>query len=117
RSGDITPVQQVRAAAEHLHFGGAPEPNGCTAAAGGGAGWGFFCDYLRRWWDSQPAFGSTVEQRDLALRRGGYTVVTTLDPSVQAEAARQSRSVYRDRNRKAMPIAVVRPGTGEVLAL
>jgi membrane peptidoglycan carboxypeptidase len=117
RSGDITPAQQARAAAEHLHFAGLPAPNGCAAAAGGGAGWGFFCDYLRRWWDSQRAFGSTVEQRDLALRRGGYTVVTTLDPSVQAEAARQSRAVYRDRDRRAMPIAVMRPGTGEVLAL
>ncbi|HEY7272940.1 MAG TPA: transglycosylase domain-containing protein [Actinoplanes sp.] len=117
KSGDITPAQQSRATAERLHFAGAPEPNGCTAAAGGDAGWGFFCDYLRRWWDSQPAFGSTVQERDLALRRGGYTVVTTLDPSVQAEAARQSRAVYGDRNRRALPIAVVRPGTGEVLAL
>jgi membrane peptidoglycan carboxypeptidase len=117
KSGDITPAQQDHAAAEHVHFAGTPEPNGCIAAAGGGAGWGFFCDYLRRWWDSQPAFGTTVQQRDLALRRGGYTVVTTLDPSVQAEAARQSRTVYRDRSRKALPIAVVRPGTGEVLAL
>jgi membrane peptidoglycan carboxypeptidase len=117
KSGDITPAQRARAAAERLHFTGTAEPNGCTAAAGGAAGWGFFCDYLRRWWDSQPAFGSTVQQRDLALRRGGYTVVTTLDPSVQAEAARQSRTVYRDGNRRVLPIAVVRPGTGEVLAL
>jgi membrane peptidoglycan carboxypeptidase len=117
KGGDITPAQQTGAAAERLHFSGRPAPDGCTAASGAGAGWGFFCDYLRRWWDSQPAFGSTVQQRDLALRRGGYSVVTTLDPSVQAEAARQSRAVYGDRNRKVLPIAVVRPGTGEVLAL
>ena len=50
-------------------------------------GWGFFCDYLRRWWDQQPQFGKTADERDDALRRGGYTVVTTLDPAVQKEAA------------------------------
>jgi membrane peptidoglycan carboxypeptidase len=40
RSGDITPAQQARAAAEHLQFAGLAAPNGCAAAAGGAAGCG-----------------------------------------------------------------------------
>jgi membrane peptidoglycan carboxypeptidase len=51
------------------------------------------------------------------LRRGGYTVVTTLEPGVQRAAAAQARAVYSIKNRKALPIAVVQPGTGKVLAL
>jgi membrane peptidoglycan carboxypeptidase len=117
KSGVITPAQQAQAAAEKLEVRSAQQPNGCTEAAGGPAGWGFYCDYLRRWWDAQPAFGANADQRDLALRRGGYRVVTALDPAIQAEAAKQSRTVYSEHNRKMLPIAVVQPGTGKVLAL
>jgi membrane peptidoglycan carboxypeptidase len=117
KSGQITPAQQAAAAAETLHFRSQPVPNGCTESAGGSAGWGFFCDYLRRWWDTQPAFGATKAERDEALRRGGYTVVTSLDPAIQKAAAKQSREVYSNGNRKVLPIAVVQPGSGRVLAL
>ena len=117
KSGAITAAEQQQALAEKLKFRSEPRSNGCVEAAGGSAGWGFYCDYLRRWWDSQPAFGATKQERDDALRRGGYTVVTSLDPKVQAEAAKQAREVYGDKNQKALPIAVVQPGTGRVLAL
>jgi membrane peptidoglycan carboxypeptidase len=117
KSGVITAAQQQQALAEKLKFRSEPRANGCTEASGGSAGWGFFCDYLRRWWDAQPAFGATAQERDNALRRGGYTVVTSLDPQVQAEAAKQSRQVYGEKNSKTLPIAVVQPGTGRVLAL
>jgi membrane peptidoglycan carboxypeptidase len=117
KSGAITPAQQAAATAEKLRFRTRTTPNGCSDAGGGSAGWGFYCDYLRRWWDAQPAFGATPAERDLALRRGGYRVVTALQPGVQAEATRQSRSVYGVHSSRALPIAVVQPGTGEVLAL
>ena len=117
KSGVITAAQQQRALAEKLTFRSQRQSNGCVDAAGGSAGWGFYCDYLRRWWDSQAAFGATTQQRDDALRRGGYTVVTSLDPQVQAEAAKQARQVYGEKSSRALPIAVVQPGTGRVLAL
>ncbi len=117
KAGMITPAQQASAAAEKLVFAGKTPRTGCVGAAGVTDGWGFFCDYLRRWWDAQPAFGRTIEQRDDALLRGGYTVVTTLDPKVQHAAAEQSRAVYPVGNRKTLPIAVVQPGSGKVLAL
>src|SRR4051812_7638977 len=117
KSGVITPAQQAAATAEKLTYNSRPSPNGCVAAAGGDNGWGFYCDYLRRWWDRQPQFGATPDQRDLALRRGGYRVVTALDPGIQAEATHQSRSVYGRTDPKTLPIAVVQPGTGRILAL
>jgi membrane peptidoglycan carboxypeptidase len=117
KSGMITPAQQAAAVKEKLKYSGKAQPNGCVDATGTNDGWGFFCDYLQRWWDQQPQFGKTVEQRDEALRRGGYSVVTTLDPAVQREAARQSRDVYSLTSKKTLPIAVVEPGTGKVRAL
>jgi membrane peptidoglycan carboxypeptidase len=117
RAGFITLAQRAAAAAEKLSFAGAKPVTGCLGAGGASDGWGFFCDYLRRWWDAQPAFGRTVGQRDDALRRGGYTIVTTLDPRVQHAAEQQSRSVYPPGDRRALPIAAVEPGSGKVLAL
>ncbi|GAB1640873.1 transglycosylase domain-containing protein [Krasilnikovia sp. MM14-A1259] len=117
RAGMITAGQQAAAEAERLTLAGTPPPDGCVDAAGSAQAWGFFCDYVRRWWDAQPAFGATPAQRDRALRRGGYTVVTTLDPHVQHAAAMSSKSVYPVHSRRVLPIAVVQPGTGRVLAL
>ncbi|MFF5290471.1 transglycosylase domain-containing protein [Paractinoplanes globisporus] len=117
KAGMITAAQQKAAAAEKLTFTGKTQPNGCVDASGTADGWGFFCDYVRSWFDSQPQFGKTTAERDTALRRGGYTIVTTLDPDVQKAAAEQSRSVYGLNSKKVLPIAVVQPGTGKVLAL
>jgi membrane peptidoglycan carboxypeptidase len=117
KAGTITPAQQAAAAAEKLKYTGRTQPNGCIQASGATNGWGFFCDYLQRWWDQQAAFGKTTAERDVALHRGGYTVVTTLDPSVQKAAAAQSRAVYSLTSSKTLPIAVLEPGTGRVLAL
>ena len=117
KAGMITAAQQKAAAAEKLTYSGRSQPNGCVDASGKSNGWGFFCDYVRTWFDSQAQFGKTVAERDTALRRGGYTIVTTLDPGVQKAAAEQSRSVYGLDSKKVLPIAVVEPGTGKVLAL
>jgi len=117
KSGMITASQQAAAVKEKLTYTGKTQPNGCVDAAGKTDGWGFFCDYMRRWWDAQPQFGKTVEERDDTLRRGGYTVITTLDPATQQAASEQSRSVYPLTSKKTLPIAVVQPGTGKVRAL
>ncbi|GIM93339.1 transglycosylase domain-containing protein [Paractinoplanes toevensis] len=117
KAGMITAAQHRAAAAEKLKYSGKTQPNGCVDAAGKTNGWGFFCDYVQRWWDTQTQFGATSTERDAALRRGGYTIVTTLDPDVQKTAAEQSRAVYGLKSKKTLPIAVVQPGTGKVLAL
>jgi membrane peptidoglycan carboxypeptidase len=117
KAGMITAGQQTAAAAEKLKYSGTTPPNGCVDSSGTTDGWGFFCDYVQRWFEGQSQFGATVAERDTALRRGGYTIVTTLDPAVQKKAAAESRSVYGLDSSKVLPIAVVEPGSGKVLAL
>ncbi|MFV2101269.1 transglycosylase domain-containing protein [Micromonospora sp. LOL_024] len=117
QTGAVTGEQAAQAKAEELTLEPREQANGCAATAGGSDGWGFFCDYLRRWWLDQPEFGATVDEREQALRRGGYTVVTTLDPQVQATAQEQATEVYGYDNPRALPIAAVEPGTGRVLAM
>ncbi|SCG67324.1 transglycosylase domain-containing protein [Micromonospora halophytica] len=114
-TGVITPAQADQARAEKLTLRPTAQPNGCVATRT--ADTGFFCDYLRRWWLEQPAFGETPQEREQALRRGGYTVVTSLDPDVQATAVKEARRVYADDEARALPIAAVEPGTGRILAL
>jgi membrane peptidoglycan carboxypeptidase len=92
-------------------------PNDCTAVAQEHNDWGFFCDYFRQWWNSQPDFGATPTDRDEALRTGGYTIVTSLDPNVQATALSQSLGVYGYGSARSLPVAVVAPGSGRVLAM
>ncbi|NES26912.1 penicillin-binding protein [Micromonospora terminaliae] len=116
-TGAITAQQAAAAKAEPLTLHPTAQPNGCTAVAQGHDDWGFFCDYLRQWWLAQPAFGNTVKEREQALRRGGYRVVTTLDPKIQQTAQKQATAVYGYGNKRALPIAAVEPGTGRVLAM
>ncbi|MGC5664698.1 transglycosylase domain-containing protein [Micromonospora sp. WMMD723] len=114
-TGAVTAAEADAARAEKLTLHPTAQPNGCTATVTADAG--FFCDYLRRWWLEQPAFGATAQEREQALRRGGYRVVTSLDPDVQATAAAEARKVYPADDARALPIAAVEPGTGRVLAL
>ncbi|NLU77673.1 penicillin-binding protein [Micromonospora sp. HNM0581] len=116
-TGAITSEQAAEARSEELTLVPSEQANGCAATASGRDGWGFFCDYLRRWWTTQPEFGETVAEREQALRRGGYTVVTTLDPEIQATAQREATSIYGYDNPHAVPIAAVEPGTGRILGM
>jgi membrane peptidoglycan carboxypeptidase len=117
KMGVITTDQATQAKAAPIGLNPQRQPNDCASVAPEHNDWGFFCDYFRQWWDTQTQFGSTVAERDGALRTGGYTVVTSLDPSIQATALAQSLKVYPYGSARAMPMAVVAPGTGRVLAL
>nr|WP_240947688.1 transglycosylase domain-containing protein [Planosporangium mesophilum] len=94
-----------------------PPPNKCVSVAPEHGDWGFFCDYFHQWWNSQQAFGATRALRDRNLKRGGYRIVSSLDPKIQATALRESLAVYPYGNARALPLAMVQPGTGRVLAM
>ncbi|MGI5237669.1 transglycosylase domain-containing protein [Dactylosporangium sp. CA-139066] len=113
----ITPEAAAAAKATELTLTQRRLPNDCTAVPQEHNDWGFFCDYFRLWWNSQPEFGATPTDRDELLRTGGYTIVTSLDPGVQAAALSQSLGVYGYDNARSLPLAVVTPGSGRVLAL
>ncbi|MEV0457023.1 transglycosylase domain-containing protein [Catellatospora methionotrophica] len=113
-TGAITAAQAETAKANTPVVKRGSSPNDCTASR---QGWGFFCDYFRSWWRDQDTFGDTAEDREQALRQGGYRIVTTLDPKIQNAAQAQITKVYAYTNKRALPMAVVEPGTGKVLAL
>jgi membrane peptidoglycan carboxypeptidase len=117
RMNAITRQQADQARTEPLTLKPSQPPNDCTAVPGRHNDWGFYCDYFVQWWNSQPAFGSTVAERESALKRGGYTIVTALDPDTQAAALAQSLDVYGYTSSRTLPMAVVEPGTGRVLAM
>jgi membrane peptidoglycan carboxypeptidase len=106
KAGSITVQQAAQADAEPLEFHKGTTPNNCVAAR---PGWGFFCDYFLQWWQTRSSLQD--------LRRGGYKIVTTLDPNVQESAIEQVHTVYSDDSKFVAPMAVVQPGTGKVLAL
>ncbi|MFB9235447.1 transglycosylase domain-containing protein [Plantactinospora siamensis] len=108
-----------RDAADRAPLGLRPseQPGNCTTLRPEQEDWGFFCDYVMKWWEEQPAFGATPQERRLALQRGGYRIVTSLDPEIQEAALRHTLSVYGYDEPRAAPTAVVQPGTGRVLAL
>ncbi|ROT31589.1 transglycosylase domain-containing protein [Micromonospora sp. HM5-17] len=117
RTGMISPETAARTQAEELRLNPGAEPNDCAGIPDERSDWGFFCDYFRRWWERNPAFGATPDERRQNLRRGGYRITTSLDPTMQAAALAQTLEVYDYTDRWAVPMAVVQPGTGRILAL
>ncbi|WP_320067543.1 transglycosylase domain-containing protein [Micromonospora sp. RTGN7] len=116
-TGQVAPAVAVAAKAEPLALKPSTTPNDCTAVPQGHNDWGFFCDWFTRWWNEQPAFGASAEERQRTLRRGGFRIVSSLDPAVQQTTMRQVLGVYGVGDPRAVPTAVVQPGTGRVLAL
>jgi membrane peptidoglycan carboxypeptidase len=88
--------------------------NGCTAS------WApYFCDYAIRKAREMEIFGATPEERADAWRAGGYDIYTTLDAKAQKSATTAVMETIppKDPSRKAVAIAMIEPGTGNVRAL
>jgi membrane peptidoglycan carboxypeptidase len=117
KTGAITAAQAETAKKTPLKLTISKIPNDCTSVPSAHNDWGFVCDYFRQWWDRQSEFGDTVADREQSLREGGYSIVTSLDPAIQASALRNTLKVYGYGSARAQPMAVVQPGTGRVLAM
>ncbi|KXK62369.1 glycosyl transferase [Micromonospora rosaria] len=116
-AGQVAAADAERARIAPLGLRPSHTPNDCTAVPDARNDWGFFCDWFTRWWNTQPTFGASAEERQRTLRRGGFRIVTSLDPAVQATAQREVLRVYGIGDRRAAPTAVVEPTTGRVLAM
>ncbi|MFF5174964.1 transglycosylase domain-containing protein [Micromonospora sp. NPDC000089] len=115
--GQVPAADAATAKAAPLALRPSETPNDCTAVPERQNDWGFFCDWFTQWWSAQPAFGATAAERQDNLRRGGFRIVSSLDPAVQSATVREVRDIYGEDDRRAVPTAVVQPGTGRVLAL
>lgn len=88
--------------------------NGCTTSFAP-----FYCDYAVRQVQKMRALGSGSKPRAEAWRLGGYKIYTTLDMKAQraADKAVMEAIPPKDPSRKAVAIAMVTPGTGDVRAM
>ena len=89
-------------------------PNGCTGSIAP-----FFCDYVVQRIRTDVAYGPTLAARDALLREGGLRIRTTLDLRAEkaAQKAVDSAIPRNDPSGKAAAITLVRPGTGDVVAM
>jgi membrane peptidoglycan carboxypeptidase len=115
RMGSITQAEADAAQKVELKVVGKRTPNGCVATTV--ADWGFFCDYLYRWWLNQKAFGRDAAERESKLKSGGYRIVTTLDPRIQKSAKSNVEKELKTGSRDGMMVAAIEPGTGRVKAM
>ncbi|WP_432987929.1 transglycosylase domain-containing protein [Dactylosporangium sp. CA-233914] len=120
----ITPQQRDEAKAAKLSVVGQRTPEGCENIQRPDLGAGFLCDYLRRWWLEQPAFGADSYERENRLHSGGYTIISSLNVQAQAAAFKYAKDQPDVGGAKigmgdpeAVMVAAVEPGTGRVQAL
>jgi membrane peptidoglycan carboxypeptidase len=88
--------------------------NGCTTSFAP-----YFCDYAVRQVTKMRALGETPEQRAEAWRLGGYKVYTTLNVKAQKAADKAVKAAIppKDPSKKALTVAMVEPGTGNIQAM
>jgi membrane peptidoglycan carboxypeptidase len=78
---------------------------------------GFFCDYVRNEFLSNPVFGETREERQALWALGGLTIHTTLDPQAQQAAAEAAANGANPEDDAVASIVQVQPGTGHILSM
>ena len=117
KMGSITADQAVEAKRAKIKLRLSTPPNDCVSIREKYNDWGYFCDYLKTWWREQPAFGATPEDREENLRRGGYKVITSIDPKIQASALKHVLDKEKMRSKFAHGEVVIEPGTGRILTM
>ena len=111
----ITGAQAAEAKKAPLGIGIQHTKNGCAAAKPLSAAW--FCDYVTRVIENDPAFGETVGSRRALLRKGGLTIRTTLDPKAQEAAYQSLMNRVNEDDPVAGVVSMVEPGTGAIKAM
>lgn len=112
RLGKITPEEAAKYQAAPLALKITEFPNGCVGVTGE-----FSCDYARQWLMAQPALGKTVDDRLAMLKRGGLTIKSNIDLSMQSAADNAVETTVKPTDEAIAALAMVEPGTGKVRAV
>ncbi|MEV1142635.1 transglycosylase domain-containing protein [Micromonospora sp. NPDC049799] len=115
--GYLSPDAVAQAKSERIKLTLSYPSNDCAAVPDKWNSWGFACDYVKNWWSAQPAFGENRLERMDKLRRGGYRIVLSLDPKIQAAAEENVGTKENTGSPFANGIVVSEPGTGRVKAM
>ncbi|KUL24201.1 transglycosylase domain-containing protein [Actinoplanes awajinensis] len=117
KMGSITAAQAASAKKAKIKLKLSTPPNDCVSVNSEHNDWGFFCDYFKNWWREQPAFGKNTLDREENLRRGGYRVVTSIDPEIQASAMKHVLAKEKRNSPFAHGQVVVQPGSGRIVSM
>ncbi|BCY06110.1 transglycosylase domain-containing protein [Actinoplanes sp. L3-i22] len=117
KMGSITAVQAANAKKAKIKLRLSAPPNDCVSINTKHNDWGFFCDYFKNWWREQRAFGKNVLEREENLRRGGYRVITSIDPEIQGYAEAHVLAKEGRDSPFAHGEVVIQPGSGRVLSM
>ncbi|MFE4056541.1 transglycosylase domain-containing protein [Streptomyces sp. NPDC059096] len=112
--GDISQTEADRAKATPIELKVSRPKNGCITAASGA---GFFCDYVREVFLTNPVFGKTREDRAKVWSQGGLTIRTTLDPQAQTSVQASIKDHVNQSDKVATAVTLVEPGTGKILGM
>ncbi|MEU2354689.1 transglycosylase domain-containing protein [Streptomyces misionensis] len=112
--GDISPQEAAQAKRQPLGLHTSRPKNGCITAVQGA---GFFCDYVREVFLTDPVFGKTKEARAKLWNQGGLTIRTTLDPQAQQSVQNSIKDHVYKSDQVATAATIVEPGTGKILAM
>lgn len=111
--GKITPAEADKFQSEPLGLKTTEFPNGCVDSSAE-----YSCDYVRQWLLSQPALGDTLPERQAQLERGGLTIKSNIDVSMQKATDNAIKQTINTTDTQAIAaLASVEPGTGKVRAL
>ncbi|MCX4847072.1 transglycosylase domain-containing protein [Streptomyces sp. NBC_00893] len=112
--GDISRAQAEKAKATPIKLRVKKPKNGCITAVSGA---GFFCDYVRHVFLTDPVFGKTKEDRAKIWNRGGLTIRTTLDPQSQQSVQGSIKDHVYKSDKVATAVTLVQPGTGKIMGM
>ncbi|WAZ23123.1 penicillin-binding protein [Streptomyces cinnabarinus] len=112
--GDISQAEAAEAKKKPLGLKVSKPKNGCITAVKGS---GFFCDYVRAAFLSDPVFGKSKEARAKIWNQGGLTIKTTLDPQAQESVQQSVKDHVNKSDDVATAATIVEPGTGKILAM
>jgi membrane peptidoglycan carboxypeptidase len=112
----VQPADAERAKRQPIKLTLSTPPNDCVSIPDAHRDWGYFCDIFRNWWLRQPAFGANPLEREEKLRRGGYRIVSSIDPNTQDAAEGAVVRQQDTGSRFAQGVVVVQPGTGRIKA-
>ncbi|MFC5829244.1 transglycosylase domain-containing protein [Nonomuraea insulae] len=110
--GKVTAAEAAKAKSAKLGYKGTQLPGGCESSK-----YPYFCLYVRHEILSNPDFGRTAKARLAMLNRGGLTITTTLDPSMQAAADKAIKRYVNPSDQPVASEALVQPGTGAIKAM
>ncbi len=110
---DVIPATQASTlTAQPLKLKVSKSRNGCLGSKAA-----FFCDYARRFLLADPSLGDTVEDRRQLINSGGLTVKTTVDLKYQRAADAATSAAVNPKDQAIGALAMVEPGTGDVLGI